>query len=77
MEPSGGYTPLMTSMFPQIPMTTEAFMDCTQVSGGYSSLSVISIAPFVSRIVCPLDSLPVTLPVLGPGDPEETLSPRS
>lgn len=66
----------MTSIFPQIPMTTEAFMDCTQVSGGYSSYSVVFIAPFISRIV-PLDSLLVTLPMLGPGDPEETLSPRS
>lgn len=51
MENCHNYIPLMMSLFLQISKTTEALMDCTQVSGGYSSPSVVLILLFVPRIV--------------------------
>lgn len=64
----------MTSPLPQIPVTTEALTDCTQVSEWRCSRpSVVLTPPFVSGLVS-WDSSPAALPVLGPGDPAETQS---
>lgn len=66
MEPCNDYIPLMTFVFPQIPMTTESLTDCRKVSEGYFRPSMVLIPPFVSGIVS-WDSLPATLPLfLGP-----------